>query len=408
MKISDTIHLAPHDMCTGCMACREVCPKGCIRFIIEKDGFWYPQINQEFCIGCHACQRICPIMTPKLLETKHLPKAHACWTKDKARHDSASGGVFYALAEAMIQNGDYVSGAVFDGVSVKHIVTSKKDDLQRIQGTKYFQSDTSGVYAEIKNLLREGRKVLFGGTSCQVAGLLNVVGDKQENLISVDLICFGVPSSLTIGVEERIRGKKLQRILRSRDKNHEGGWRDAYYMTCEWEDGTTTVSSPKESFMLGSFCSGKVMRYSCYHCPYKSIYRQSDLTIGDYHCVKGYEEQKTEGISLVFVNSKKGAQVLTKSHNLTIYERELSESLPYKRTIYYSDTMYSKRLSRIWMPFLLKHLPTWMLHLLYQPMSISKNPLAWPLTFIDILYHLINNYKAKNALKKIYIKKTIL
>lgn len=393
--------LANYNTCSGCKACGDVCPKGCISFEMRQDGFWYPQVDSTSCIGCHACQQVCPVITPKAFDNKPLPKAYACWTEKKARHDSASGGVFYAMAEAMIQNGGYVSGAVFDGVKVKHIVTNKIEDLLRIQGTKYFQSDAVGVYGEIKHLIGDGRKVLFGGTSCQVAGLLNIVGDKHDNLITVDLICFGVPSALTIGVEERIRGKKLQRIVSSRDKNHEGGWRDAYYMTCEWNDGTTTVSSPKESFMLGSFCSGKVMRKSCYHCLYKSIYRQSDLTIGDYHCVKGYEEQKSEGISLVFVNSEKGVLELRNNSTLIKHERNISESLPHKRTIYYNDTIYSKRLSRIWLPFLLKHSPTWMLQLLYQPILKSKNPLLWPITFMDILYHLINTYRAKSELKKI-------
>lgn len=394
--------LASLDACSGCMACGEMCPKGCISFNMGNDGFWYPQIDQDVCIGCHACQRACPVITPKNYTEKHLPKAYAAWTEEKARHNSTSGGAFYAMAVATIQNGGYVAGAVFDGAKVKHIVTNRLDDLSIIQGTKYFQSNTSGVFKEIKRLLHEDKKVLFGGTSCQVAGLLNVVGDKSDNLITVDLICYGVPSSLIIGVEERIRGKKLKRLISSRDKDHEGGWRDSYYMTCEWDDGTTTVTPQKDSFMLSSFCSGKVMRNSCYHCPYKSLYRQADLTIGDYHCVKGYEEQKTEGISLVFVNSEKGAFVLKNCPSLVIHERELTECLPNKRTIYYNDTIYGRRFVRLYMPFLLKHAPLWMLRQMYYVIVKSKNPFVWPLTAIDVLYYFVNNQKAKNKLKKLF------
>lgn len=397
--------LASHDACCGCMACGEVCPKSCISFNTGNDGFWYPQINNDVCIGCHACERACPVIKPKNLADRQLPKAYAAWTEEKARHNSTSGGAFYAMAYAMIQNGGYVAGAVFDGIRVKHIVTNRIDDLPRIQGTKYFQSNTTGVFKEIKHLLHEGKKVMFGGTSCQVAGLLNVVGDKYDNLITVDLICFGVPSSLIIGVEERIRGKRLKRIISSRDKNHKGGWRDSYYMTCEWDDGTITVTAQKDSFMLGSFCSGKVMRKSCYHCPYKSLYRDSDLSIGDYHCVKDFEEQKTEGISLVFVNTEKGAYVLENCPSLAFHERELNESLPYKRTIYYNDVLYGKRLVRIWMPYLLKHAPVWVLKLLYQVIAKSKNPLVWPFTAIDAFYILINNRIAKLKLSKLNIKK---
>lgn len=396
--------LASHDACSGCMACGEVCPKGCICFNMGNDGFWYPQIDQDVCIGCHACQRACPIITTKNYTEKHLPKAYAAWMEEKARHNSTSGGVFYALARTMIQNGGYVAGAVFEGTRVKHIVTNRLEDLLRIQGTKYFQSDTRGVFKEIKRLLYEGKKVLFGGTSCQVAGLINVVGNKSDNLITVDLICYGVPSSLIIGVEERIRGKKLKRIISSRDKDHEGGWRDSYYMTCEWDDGTTTVTPQKDSFMLSSFCSGKVMRNSCYHCPYKSLYRQADLTIGDYHCVKGFEEQKKDGISLAFVNTEKGAVILKNCSSLTIHERELIESLPNKRTIYYNDTIYGKRLTRLFMPLLLRRAPAWLLRPLYQVIAKSKNPLVWPLTGADVFFYLINNIKSKSVLNKLSIK----
>ena len=393
-------HLANLKECTGCRACGDICPKACISFIEGKDGFAYPTIDYEACIKCYSCERVCPVICPKKKE-KTKPKAYAAWASKEVRKKSASGGVFYALALQVIEDGGYVAGAVFDGYKVKHIITSKVEELERIQGTKYFQSNTSGVYKEIKRLLCEGVKVLFSGTSCQVAGLLNYVGKDHKNLVTVDLICFGVPSSLTINAEERIRGKKLKRIISNRDKNHEGGWRNAYFVTCEWDDGTTTVSSPKQSFMLGSFCSGKVMRESCYHCPFKTIERESDLTIGDYHCIKGFDEEKTDGISLVFAHSEKGEHELLINHRITIHEREINESLPFKRTIYHNDTIYGKLLVRRWMPFFMKHAPNWLLKVLYQDIVKSKNPLVWPISAIDVICHLVNNRNANKELKRI-------
>ncbi len=393
--------LASQDACSGCMACGEVCPKDCVSFKMGKDGFWYPQIENESCIGCHSCERVCPVITPISHDVNHPPKVYAAWTVKDARHNSASGGVFFAIAESVIQAGGYVAGAIFEGKTVKHILTNKIDELKLIQGTKYFQSYTCGIYKQIKKLLIEGNTVLFGGTSCQVAGLLNVVGEKQDNLITIDLICYGVPSALTIEVEERIRRKKLKRIISNRDKNHDGGWRDSYYMTCEWEDGTITVSPQKDSFMLSSFCSGKVMRNSCYCCPYKTIYRQADLTIGDYHCVKDFEEQKKEGISLVYVNSGKGESAFKNGDSLIVHEREIQESLPFKRTIFYNDTMQGRRFERIWMQQILRYAPCWMLKYLYQANLKSLNPLVWPLMAIDILYYIKNNRKIKKDINSI-------
>ena len=394
--------LASKTDCTGCQACGDICPKGCISFEQGKDGLLYPRIDNKDCIGCRSCERACPIITP-VLNDKKLPKVYAAWANKEIRSNSASGGVFYELAFHVIEEDGYVSGAVFDGYKVKHVLTNKVSDLYRLQGTKYFQSETSGIYKSIRSLLKEGKTVLFSGTSCQVAGLLNVVGEYRENLIAVDLICYGVPSALTVSVEERMRGKKLKSIISCRDKKHEGGWRNAYYMTCEWEDGTTTVSDPKQSFMLGSFCSGKVMRNSCYCCPFKTISRQSDLTLGDYHCIKDFEEEKADGISLVYVHTEKGLKLLQGNVALTIHERDIKEALPYKRTIYYNDGMYAKRLTRRWMPFLLKYAPNWMLNILYKDVVRSKNPLVWPQTAIDAFYLLFNNKKAKKKLESIKI-----
>lgn len=400
MEGNKIIHLAPVASCTGCMACGDVCPKGCISFPEGKDGFWYPQIDTETCIQCQSCMRACPVITP-VEKSDGLPKAYAAWAGKDIRKKSASGGVFYAMAENVIRNGGYVSGAVFDGYKVKHILTNNLSELSLIQGTKYFQSNTLGIYHQIKKLLLEGKTVLFGGTSCQVAGLLNIVGKNRDNLITVDLICYGVPSSMTITIEEKIRGKKLKKIISNRDKIHPGGWRNCYYMTCEWEDGSKTVSAPRESFMLGAFNSGKAMRMNCYHCPYKRLERPSDITIGDYHNVKGFDEEKNDGISLVLIHTDKGERFLLEGNSVSVHERPLTESLKGKRTIYYNDTMYASHPMRKMMPWMFKHAPLWLLKITYQGFVKSKNPLVWPFSAFDLVYREVNQRKANHKLKEV-------
>ena len=392
--------LAKKKDCSGCMACGDACPKGCISFKAGKDGFWYPEIDNEKCVRCHSCEKACPVVTP-VLNNEMLPITYAAWASKEIREHSASGGAFYAMAETVIEQGGYVAGAVFDGYRVKHILTNKIEELQSIQGTKYFQSNTAGNYKQIKQLLKEGKTVLFSGTSCQVAGLLNVVGGQQENLITVDLICYGVPSPLTVDVEEKMRGKKLRRIISNRDKKHEGGWRNCYFMTCQWEDGTTTVSSPRESFMLSAFNSGKTMRNSCYRCQYKKLERSSDITIGDYHNVKGFDEEKQDGISLVMTHTEKGDTLIHSIDSLKLHKRPLIECLNGKRTIYYNDTMYGKHPMRKMMPWMFRHAPLWMLRISYQGFVKSKNPLVWPLSAFDLAYRELNQHKANNALKEL-------
>lgn len=400
MNAKELITLASLGSCTGCMACGDVCPQACISLKEGKDGFWYPQINHDECIKCHACQQVCPIISP-LTDNEQLPQVYAAWTDKKIRKDSASGGAFYAMAVNVILNGGYVAGAVFDGVKVKHILTNNYDDLKAIQGTKYFQSNAKGIFKLIKQLLKEGKTVLFSGTSCQVAGLLNVVGGRHENLITVDLICFGVPSPLTIEVEERMRGMKLKRIIKNRDKNHKGGWRNCYYMTCEWDNGAQTISSPLESFMLAAFNSGKVMRSSCYNCLFKNLKRQSDITIGDYHNVKDFDEEKNDGISLVMIHNTKGEEFIKGIQNLTLHKRPLCESLNGKRTIYYNDSMYGRHPMRKMMPWMLRHAPSWLLNISYRSFVKSKNPLVWPFSAFDYVYREINQRKANKKLKEV-------
>ena len=400
MNKSGFISLAPSYLCTGCKACGDQCPTHCITFKNEGDGFWYPQINHDTCIKCHSCERVCPVINPTK-EESIVPQTYASWASKQVRNKSASGGVFYALASHVIKEGGYVSGAVFDGYAVRHILTDKIDDLEGIQGTKYFQSNTTGIYRHIKSLLKDGKTVLFGGTSCQVAGLLNVVGGKRVNLITVDLICYGVPSTLTIGVEERIRGKKLKQIISNRDKNHEGGWRNCYYMTCEWDDGTQTVSSPQESFMLAAFNSGKVMRSSCYKCMFKNVKRQADITLGDYHNVKGFDEEKTDGISLVMTHTPKGNAFFKSVPGLSINERPIEESLNGKRTIYYNDSLYGSHPMRKSMTWMLRHAPLWLLNVSYRSLVKSKNPLVWPFTVFDLFYREINQRRANKKMKQV-------
>jgi len=77
---------------------------------------------------------------------------------------------------------------------VHHIIVDNKEDLAKLRGSKYVQSDTENCYSEIKNLLDADKYVLFSGCPCQVAGLKTFLGKDYSKLYTVDLVCHGAPS----------------------------------------------------------------------------------------------------------------------------------------------------------------------------------------------------------------------
>jgi coenzyme F420-reducing hydrogenase beta subunit len=166
----------------------------------DRDGFLVPEVDASKCVNCGKCLKVCPVHEPSYHHTQS-PDCYAVMADDAIRKKSSSGGVFTLLANWMLEQGGVVCGAAYTGdcYGVEHILVEKKDDLDRLRGSKYVQSITGQIYREVKARLDQGTPVLFTGTPCQVAGLHNYLKQKKtntENLYLVDLICHGVPSPL--------------------------------------------------------------------------------------------------------------------------------------------------------------------------------------------------------------------
>lgn len=188
------INIIDKKNCCGCNACVQHCPKSCITMQEDEEGFLYPIVDQEVCIDCGLCEKVCPVLNQGE-ERKPLQVYAANNTNEEIRMQSSSGGVFTLLAETIIQEGGVVFGARFnDDWEVIHDYTETQEGLATFRGSKYVQSRIGDSYCQAEQFLKKGRKVLFSGTPCQIAGLNLFLRKEYNNLLTVDFICHGVPS----------------------------------------------------------------------------------------------------------------------------------------------------------------------------------------------------------------------
>ncbi len=320
------------ERCTGCTACACACPHEAISMERDREGFAYPVIDGAKCAGCGLCARICPVLKPR--ETHHLPAAFAAWNRDgEVRRDSTSGGVFSALADFVLEGGGVVFGAALDDRQrLRHTACFSKKELWRFRGAKFLQSDLGLTFRLARECL-ETRQVLFCGTPCQVSGLYAYLGGRPENLITCDLVCGGVPSpglweDMARSIEVR-RKKGLQAV---RFCNKVTGWQDSH-LTLVYDNGTVDSCPFLRTEYGRAAAQGLLFRPSCYQCPYTSMARPGDFTLGDFLGLRPDElpEEQEKGVSLLLVNTSHGSHVfdqLPLARRAFPAERAIAGNLP--------------------------------------------------------------------------------
>lgn len=305
--------LCEKELCTGCTACASVCPLGCITMQPDAEGFLRPVVEESRCTGCGLCGRVCPVLFSP--DSTPMPQAFAAKNKDETvRGVSTSGGVFTLLAQYVLDRGGAVFGAAYDAdFRVVHRLVERPEELHRLRGAKYAQSRLEGVFPQVKALLAEGRKVLFSGTPCQVAGLRSYLGRDDDNLLLVDLVCHGVPSPavweryLAWRSEQAAGGVRPATVnLRSKDT----GW-STYSVDIRWPYGKSYLASNREDPFIRAFVGDLCLRPSCHRCSCKGLTRCADFTLGDYWGVWDQLPSMNDngGTSIVLVHSQK-AKVL--------------------------------------------------------------------------------------------------
>lgn len=297
--------------CCGCNACGDACPKGCISFKTDNEGFWYPEVDKEVCVDCHLCEKVCPIIHAEELKKNDFekPKCYAAIHKNlEVRFDSTSGGIFSALAEQMYKEDGYVGGAIYDeNFGVKFFISNDKNDLPQLRSSKYLQSNSEGMYKHVRDLLRQGEKVLVCALPCQIAALKGYLRKDHDNLITVDLICRYINSPMAyrkyLDALEEEYGSKIVYI---KAKNKELGWHKLTHKTVFANGKTYYGTFQVDKFMKASMMLNCLSRPSCYECSFKGFPRYGDITIGDYWTKDKSNLDDDTGTSVIMLNSKKG------------------------------------------------------------------------------------------------------
>ena len=332
--------------CTGCHACAQTCPKKCISMQQDGEGFLYPKINENLCINCGLCKKICPVFNC-VKEGREPQTAYAAYALDETvRLKSSSGGVFTLLAENIIALGGAVFGAAFDEEQqLKHICVDTAEDLEKLRGSKYVQSEIGTSYVEAKKYLDSGRFVLFTGTPCQIAGLYAYIRKDYDNLYTQDIICHGVPSPLVwqkyVEYRETIAGAKTQKIV-FRDKTE--SWKK-YSLRFDFKNSKEYIHNQGKDLYMKSFLKNLCLRPSCYECGFKGP-RQSDITLADFWGIWNIipEMNDDKGCSLVLVNSEKGQHLFTHvKAEIRCAEVDRQQALKYNTAYFHSAPLPSGR-----------------------------------------------------------------
>lgn len=334
--------------CTGCYACAQICPKKCIQMHEDVEGFKYPIVDMTECIKCSMCIKTCPVLNNKHQEKKTIASLAVKRIDDTLRLKSSSGGVFSVIAEYFILHGGVVFGASFTKEwSVKHIKAENISDLQSLIGTKYIQSEIGDTYKEVQQELKGGKKVLFTGTPCQIAGLYSFLKKDYLNLYTIDLICHGVPSFKVFNefLKEQCGQKKIIDIS-FRDKK--AGWTKYNLVLVTIDEGKKKYLryAPDKNIFMKNFISNLYLRPSCHNCSFKYNRSRSDITLGDFWGIEQiapdfYDEK---GVSAVLVNSISGQKIIDRIKDDIFIKKVSYKDILYKnRSLVVSSSVHAWR-----------------------------------------------------------------
>lgn len=337
-----------HDKCTGCAACKDVCPKQCITMQPDDLDALHPVVDESICINCGLCEKTCP--NNRELSYKLPHKVLAAWSNDnEVRRTSASGGIACELYHYWIKNGGVATGVVFDRDEGCHfILLENESDIKAVQNSKYTFSDTAGIYKVVKQKLQAGISVLFIGVPCQVAGLYGFLKKEYDNLTTVDIICHGMPPATYL--EQHIKSiedkkKEYTCQLFFRDPKY---YTYTFTFTLKNNNGKEFYNKKvltRDNYQLG-YHRALIYRENCYSCNYACEERISDLTIGDFSGLGRFApfEYDKHNVSCILENTDKGSALLKKLNGaLSMFERPACEAFEVEKQLKSPSVKHSRR-----------------------------------------------------------------
>lgn len=315
------------DDCCGCTACEQICPTRCITMQENTEGFLVPSKDTVRCIDCHLCENVCQVNKPFESKSQDSLTTYMCRTLDQNLLEaSSSGGLFYHLATSVINRGGIVYGAAFDEIwNVKHLAVETIKDLHLLRGSKYVESYLGTSYADVKKQLSNNRLVLFTGTPCQIAGLNHFLKHDYPNLITVDIMCHGVPSPRVW--QRYLAYNTKQKITDISFRSKAFGW-NKYALKITSDSIVQIHESHQDNIFMRGFLSNLYNRTSCSNCPARGFNTQSDIMIGDFWELDDIEylQSDNRGMSLILVFSQKGREILNMiKSELFIHEIDLAQ-----------------------------------------------------------------------------------
>lgn len=321
------------NLCTGCGACYNTCPLNAISIKFNKNGFYSPIVDNDKCVKCGKCRNVCPALN---FENRNndKPVCYVAYANDEERKNSTSGALFPILAKYVLSKNGYVCGVAWnDNWEAEHIIIDNENDLQKIRFSKYVQATTGNCFSEIKKLLEDDKLVLFSGTPCQNAGLINFLEKEYDNLITVDILCHGTPSP-KVWQDYLTQNFDKENITNINFRKKDAGWLrcgDSWYnnsiSSIDFSDGKQIPIG----IFYEAFIKHQLSNEACLECKYRSIPRPADFTLGDFWNLYDSELNDKKGLSAVLLNNKKAKDIFNKIQKKLKYHQVIDLQGHYER-----------------------------------------------------------------------------